>query len=100
MRYTVPRQIVGTGGTAMRIYQRKAVQEEKIARVICNQCGKALAVTEGIVREGCFHVEYEFDYFSKKDGHVYSLDLCEDCFDTWVKGFREPVQVEETREYL
>lgn len=84
----------------MRVYQEKEKQQLEIQKVYCNQCGKELLVEDGIVKEGCFHTEYAFDYFSKKDGFIYSLDLCESCFDAWIKGFQKPVQITETKEFL
>ena len=57
-------------------------------------------VQDGIVKEGCFSVQYKFDYFSNKDGYIYNLDLCEECFDKWNSQFTIPVQIEETKEFL
>lgn len=74
--------------------------ELQLTKVFCNQCGKELVVEEGIVKEGCFSVDYEFDYFSNKDGYIYSMDLCEECFDKWIKGFRNPVEIMEIKEFL
>ena len=84
----------------MRIFEKNAVLEEVVEEVICNQCGKKLKVEEGIVKEGCFHVNYSFDYFSNKDGYQYNFDLCEDCFDRWIENFRCPVDIREVKEFL
>ena len=84
----------------MRIFKEKETWESELEQVVCNQCGKRLKVEDGILKEGCFSAEYVFDYFSEKDGYIYSLDLCEECFDLLIKGFKEPVQITETREFL
>ncbi len=84
----------------MRIYTNKEVQDLQLEQVICNQCGKELKVEDGILKEGCFCAEHAFDYFSEKDGYIYSLDLCEKCFDAWIKGFKKPARIIETREFL
>ncbi|MCI6812879.1 MAG: hypothetical protein SOX11_03440 [Lachnospiraceae bacterium] len=84
----------------MRIFKEKETWESELEQVVCNQCGKRLKVEDGILKEGCFSAEYVFDYFSEKDGYIYSLDLCEECFDLWIKGFKEPVRITETREFL
>ena len=84
----------------MRIFKEKETWESELEQVVCNQCGKRLKVEDGILKEGCFSAEYVFDYFSEKDGFIYSLDLCEECFDLWIKGFKEPAQITETREFL
>ena len=84
----------------MRKYKEKELQELELTNLVCNQCGKELLVEEGILKEGCFSTEYAFDYFSNKDGYIYSFDLCEDCFDKLIKGFKEPVEITETKEFL
>ncbi len=84
----------------MRVYRNTATTEQQISEVICNRCGKHLKVEEGILREGCFQTEYNFDYFSKKDGFSYHFDICEDCFDAWVEQFCLPPEIRETKEYL
>ena len=43
------------------------IAENHLEEVRCNKCGKSLEVREGFVREGAFHVEYDFGYFSAKD---------------------------------
>ena len=84
----------------MQIFKEKETWESELEQVVCNQCGKRLKVEDGILKEGGFSAEYAFDYFSEKDGYIYSLDLCEECFDLWIKGFKEPVRITETREFL
>ena len=84
----------------MQIFKEKETWESELEQLVCNQCGKRLKVEDGILKEGCFSAEYAFDYFSEKDGYIYSLDLCEECFDLWIKGFKEPVRITETREFL
>ena len=80
--------------------QQISIYRLQLAKVFCNQCGKELVVQDGILKEGCFSVDYPFDYFSNKDGYIYNLDLCEECFDKWNSQFTIPVQIEETKEFL
>ena len=84
----------------MREYREKERQELQLNKAFCNLCGKELRVEEGILKEGCFSVDYEFDYFSNKDGYIYSFDLCEECFDHFIKGFKTPAEIAETKEFL
>ncbi len=84
----------------MRAYKEKELKELELNRVFCNQCGKELLVEEGILKEGCFSADYAFDYFSNKDGYIYSFDLCEECFDKLIAGFENPAQITETKEFL
>lgn len=84
----------------MREYKDREQMESRLTKVFCNQCGKELIVEDGIIKEGCFGINYEFDYFSNKDGYIYSLDLCEECFDKWTEGFRKPIEIVEIKEFL
>lgn len=84
----------------MRVYKEKELKENEVEKVFCNQCGKELLVEEGILKEGCFSVDYTFDYFSNKDGYIYCFDLCETCFDRMISKFKSPVQITETKEFL
>lgn len=84
----------------MREYRKVQLQEELLKKVICNRCGKSLKVEEGILKEGCFHADYPFDYFSRKDGYIYSFDLCENCFEDITGDFIHPVQIREMKEFM
>ena len=84
----------------MRVYKEKELKETEVKRVFCNQCGKELLIEEGILKEGCFSVDYAFDYFSNKDGYIYSFDLCENCFDQMINTFKHPAKITETKEFL
>lgn len=79
---------------------RKYKSSGELETVICNCCGKRIAVKEGIAREGVLKVEYMWDYFSEKDGDVHRFDLCEECYDEMISGFRVQVEVEEAKELL
>lgn len=82
----------------MRIYMDDNRQE--LVSVICNRCKKELKVENGIVKEGCFHAEARFGYFSKKDGIQHFFDLCEECYDKMIAGLAIPVEEEEVKEML
>ncbi|MCI8495114.1 MAG: hypothetical protein HFI74_05475 [Lachnospiraceae bacterium] len=71
--------------------------EEKI---ICNRCGKVVLETEGIPREEFLHVEKEWGYFSNKDGIRQEFDLCETCYDAWVREFEIPAKSQEIVELI
>ena len=82
----------------MRIYSNR--QENLLAEVYCNCCGKKMKVENGFLREGSFHVEYNFGYFSNKDGMTHRLDLCENCYDRFAKELAIPVTKTENSELL
>lgn len=79
----------------MTKYSNKKTLE--IERVVCNKCGKKLKIKDGIIQEGVFHAEIPWGYFSHKDGERHVLDLCEDCYDKWIKTFAVKVtSIDET----
>ena len=80
----------------MKRYNRNG----QLEAVLCNCCGKKLVVEHGIIREGSLGIDHAWDYFSEKDGQVHHFDLCEDCYDEWISGFRLPVETEEQIELL
>lgn len=81
----------------MRRFQNK---DKDSLQVVCNQCGKAFAVENGLVKEECISVAHGFGYFSKKDGIRHRFDLCEACYDNLVSGFLFPVESFEETELL
>ena len=82
----------------MRIY--KDDKGTELMSVVCNKCSNNLKVENGIVKEGCFRVQYEFGYFSKKDGEIQKFDLCESCYDKLVANFIIPVEKQDAKELL
>lgn len=79
---------------------RELDEKKEWNKVICNQCGKQLRVEQGIVKEGCFHGEVTWGYFSSADGLHQSFDLCEDCYRRMIAGFAVPVTETVEQELL
>lgn len=77
----------------MRQYQKKETKE--IKKIICNRCGREIQAENGQPTAGVFSVDYQWGYFSEKDGETHRFDLCEFCYDEWIKEFLIPVTVEE-----
>lgn len=79
---------------------RTYIGEEKryLKEVVCNKCGRPIKVENGIVKEGCFSAAPSFGYFSDKDGTRHQFDLCEKCYDAWVRSFVIPVAETEEKE--
>jgi predicted nucleic acid-binding Zn-ribbon protein len=82
----------------MRKYTK--IEDNQLLEVRCNQCGRVLQVENGMLKEGCFHGENVFGYFSTKDGTKHSFDLCEACYDCMISKFKIPVEESEANEYL
>lgn len=74
----------------MRQYGTKEVQELK--KVICNKCGKEIAVENGHLAEDMLQIEKRWGYPSEKDNEVHVFDLCEQCYDDLTAAFLIPVE--------
>lgn len=79
---------------------RKYNENNLLVAAFCNHCGKQLTVTNGMITEGIFSVEYPFGYFSNKDEEIHKMDLCEICYDNWIKDFSIPVTIANNTEIL
>ncbi|RGO25556.1 hypothetical protein DXB23_06645 [Dorea sp. OM02-2LB] len=79
----------------MRQFGVEVKEQKELKKMVCNCCGKELMVKGGIVREGVFSAEYSWGYFSEKDGETHSFDLCEECYDKWIGGFKIPVEIQK-----
>lgn len=74
--------------------------EPVLLEVTCNQCGRALKVENGILKEGCFHGDFAFGYFSERDGMRHRFELCEACYNKMIAGFQIPVWETQEQELL
>ena len=86
------------GEIKMRRYEDG--QNDHLAQVVCNKCGRKLKVENGFLKEGCFSADSVFGYFSRKDGITHHFDLCEDCYDEMISLFQVPVEETEGTELL
>ncbi len=82
----------------MREYKNK--ETRILDRIICNGCGKIIAVKRGIPMEGVFSACQVWEYMSDKDGETDRFDLCEECYDKITEQFRIPVARTEQTELL
>lgn len=71
----------------MRVFKEKQLEE-----LYCNKCGRKIEVQNHIVQEGVLSIDYQWGYFSNKDGKKHKFDLCEKCYDEIIKAFRYPIE--------
>ncbi|MCI8484096.1 MAG: hypothetical protein HFH41_07130 [Lachnospiraceae bacterium] len=69
-------------------------------KIICNCCKKMIQEEERTPFAEFLHVEKEWGYFSEKDGERQEFDVCETCYDQWIKSFQIPVCIKEVTELL
>jgi hypothetical protein len=78
----------------------KKYENDKIIEIVCNKCGRKIPVERDITREGVWSVNINWGYFSQKDGERHQFDLCETCYDSFVKGFAVPIQIRQETELI
>ncbi len=69
-------------------------------KIVCNCCKKVISEGNGISKADYLHVEKEWGYFSRKDGQKHEFDLCEACYDAWIKTLEIPVAAREVTEFV
>ncbi len=71
-------------------------------KVYCNCCGKEIQMKgkTQIALEDYAAIEKSWGYFSKKDGIRQKMNICETCFDAWVKTFALAPETVEEQELL
>lgn len=52
---------------------KKYNKNGQLETLICNGCGKKLAVSQGIIREGAISIDHVWDYFPKRTGRFIIL---------------------------
>ncbi len=69
----------------------------------CNKCGQILKTEHQMGKEdtsSMITIEISWGYFSRKDGEIHKIHLCEDCYDAWIHSFQIPVEIKEKVELL
>ena len=82
----------------MREY--KTTETRILTRLICNGCGRPIALRGGVPMEGVCAVRQSWGYQSEKDGEQDSFDLCEACYDRLIRQFRIAPEIEEAVEFI
>lgn len=72
----------------------------KLQGVKCNMCASKIELRKDIFTQGAFIVDYQWDYFSNKDGERHKFILCESCYDKIINNFKIPVDIEKTTELM
>jgi len=80
----------------MKIYLKEDSPEKTLLQINCNKCGRRC---DHHIHSDHMAVSVDWGYFSNKDLQRDVWDLCESCYDDFVKDFKIPIQ-EYTYEML
>lgn len=67
-------------------------------RIYCNKCGKEIVRDHHGNDPDYLHVKKQWGYFSDKDLEIHEWNLCEECYDRFLKEFAVPVSAKEALE--
>lgn len=77
----------------MQVTKVVQVEQEVVANVVCNKCGRDIAAMREGQHSYAAHVEYSAGYNSGDgicDGDMFQFDLCEGCLCELMKSFKVP----------
>lgn len=72
----------------MKKYKKVSIEKEIVEEVYCNICGEKIAKNSHNHFEDFLHVEKVWGYDSKKDGKKDDFDVCQRCYEGWIKTFK------------
>lgn len=72
----------------MRKYKVVSVEKETIEEVYCNVCGEKIRKNSYNHVEDHLHVEKVWGFHSNKDGKKDEFDICQSCYEKWIKSFK------------
>lgn len=73
------------------------IERNEKTKIICNRCGRNILYSGTVLQEDILKVEKDWGYFSQKDGIRHKWNMCEACYDEFIKGFVVPiVELERT----
>lgn len=74
--------------------------EEHETELVCNKCGRKIAMRGDIPLEDVFYAQKVWGYFSERDGVRHSWSLCEKCYEELIQTFKVPPCENEETELL
>lgn len=80
-----------TGGNVRKFKSERLARKVEVKR-ICNYCG-AEVTGEAMLCDKIENFVIHWGDCSRKDGSVWSFDLCEDCIDKIAESFKIPPTV-------
>jgi len=78
----------------MKIYMERPAVQQELVYVRCNLCGVDIERDMAGYFEDYVSIVKNWGYNSPYDGEVHSIDLCQNCYQSWVSKFIIAPQVE------
>lgn len=78
----------------MKTYKIETIVAKKLSGIKCNCCGKDITTDKFGYTSDYLSVEKRWGYGSTFDNEVHSFDICEDCYQKIIKGFKIPIDID------
>ncbi len=78
----------------MKKFKSVKVECKELESILCNKCGKELKNHKNGFYHSFFDTSYRWEYPSKFDNEVHSFQLCEECYEQFIKSFHYPPDIE------
>ena len=72
----------------MKKYELKTVERNILTSTVCNKCGKEFSNEDGHGNGEIENFTVEYGWGSFLDMDVFMFDLCDKCFNEFVKTFK------------
>lgn len=72
----------------MRKFKKVAIEKDVVEEIYCNICGEEITKNIHSHFDDYLHIEKVWGYHSKKDGKKDDFDVCQRCYEEWIKTFK------------
>jgi len=77
----------------VRVFLQETVVREALSDVQCNVCGRSVNKDTIGYFEDHLSISKAWGYHSPYDGEIHGIDVCVDCYQSWIVGFVIPPKI-------
>lgn len=79
----------------MKKYKTIVIEKTELDKVICNCCGEEIKKDKYGIMEDYITIKKTWSYNSSFDGQDHEFDVCNRCYEKWMKSFQINVDKEK-----
>ncbi|WP_105616628.1 hypothetical protein [Vallitalea okinawensis] len=79
----------------MKKYKTIVIKKTEVDSVICNCCGREINKDQYGLMEDYITIKKTWGYNSAFDGQSHELDVCNDCYEKWIKSFKHKFSLKD-----
>jgi hypothetical protein len=74
----------------MKLFSEKTVVRQELSDVRCNACGRGVGKDASGYLLDHVSLSKQWGYHSPFDGEAHAIDLCVECYRSWITAFEIP----------